>query len=589
MNIPENFDRWMFDYKEGNLSGAELQEFENFLIQNPEFEIEADAWENAFIRNEEFVYADAYKLEKHNRFAMSRWAAAALILLLVGASTTFVLTSGDDHLVANFDGSELDGTGSESAHFNNIQAQEVNFGTEEKMESNTSSDLTTKNNTTYSSTAENSAHLSSNSLFAQSNVFNSTASSSSVGRTNGNQRNNRTESMTVASNDIQSVSFASEENKIKKSNELSLRLDLSQVSFNQEVNKYEIGVNSSKYLDNPSGRNLKFDVSRKGSVNYNSLRARLKRTYRKIEKALGYPVGLKNLRNPEIGLPEAALLSNNPGFAGGSLTPRFELNYRNQWFGSDMNSQIMNISYDNYSYNLRGGYGVMVTAKDFGLGGYDDVSVNLFYSPKIVIGKNFVLEPAVKLTLGSVSANAEQMESMTSLEINRGRTIGMTGAKIANGNSRTFYKDFGLGFMLNSEWFYAGFSADNLSGHYENVFAADGGVPSKAPTHLSAIVGSDYENYGKTMTISPFVAYQKYDQRNEVWAGFNYRLNWLTIGGAISSNKDFTASGGVKFDRFRLIYRYDRTQSQTLTEPVGSHSFGVRINGKATSKPRLRN
>jgi type IX secretion system PorP/SprF family membrane protein len=304
---------------------------------------------------------------------------------------------------------------------------------------------------------------------------------------------------------------------------------------------------------------------------------------------MGYQPGLTNLGNPDIMLPQSSILGMNPGFAGGSLSPRFEMNYRNQWWGSNMNSQSLNMSFDNYSQSLRGGYGVMISAQDFGMGGYTDVNMSAFYSPKIVLGKHFTLEPAVKVTLGAMSVNAEKMSSISQLEINRGHSINMSGAAMANGVGRLWYKDYGLGLMLNSKWFFAGFSADNLAGHYENVYTGDGFEPSRMPTRISAILGTDIEReHKKNFTLSPFVAYEKFDQRNEIWAGFNYRLKWVTVGGSISNNLDFTASAGVKFEKFRLIYRYDRTQSQLLSSPAASHNIGIRINGDVIRKGSLR-
>ena len=57
----------MFDYKEGNLSAAEAEEFENFLIQHPEYEVDADAWDMAYVQSEPVIYPHAEKLEKKRR------------------------------------------------------------------------------------------------------------------------------------------------------------------------------------------------------------------------------------------------------------------------------------------------------------------------------------------------------------------------------------------------------------------------------------------------------------------------------------------------------------------------------------------
>ena len=43
----ENIDRWFFEYTEGNLSPAQIEEFETFLSQHPELRSELDLWEDA--------------------------------------------------------------------------------------------------------------------------------------------------------------------------------------------------------------------------------------------------------------------------------------------------------------------------------------------------------------------------------------------------------------------------------------------------------------------------------------------------------------------------------------------------------------
>ena len=40
----ENIDQWLFDALEGNLSPAQEQALEDFIAQNPELELEQQAW-----------------------------------------------------------------------------------------------------------------------------------------------------------------------------------------------------------------------------------------------------------------------------------------------------------------------------------------------------------------------------------------------------------------------------------------------------------------------------------------------------------------------------------------------------------------
>ena len=134
--------------------------------------------------------------------------------------------------------------------------------------------------------------------------------------------------------------------------------------------------------------------------------------------------------------------------------------------------------------------------------------------------------------------------------------------------------------MVNAKWFFAGFNADNLSQHYENVYGNELSSPAKTPIRLSGIIGADYVSKAKTMTYSPFVAYQQSGSQPEFWAGMNYRLGWMTVGGAVSNNKEFTASVGMKFETFKLVYHYDYTASALTQTRMGSHNIGIRFNAK---------
>jgi hypothetical protein len=43
----ENIDRWLFDYTEGNLSEDQVTILENYLLNNPDIEVDLDAWEES--------------------------------------------------------------------------------------------------------------------------------------------------------------------------------------------------------------------------------------------------------------------------------------------------------------------------------------------------------------------------------------------------------------------------------------------------------------------------------------------------------------------------------------------------------------
>jgi type IX secretion system PorP/SprF family membrane protein len=293
---------------------------------------------------------------------------------------------------------------------------------------------------------------------------------------------------------------------------------------------------------------------------------------------------LANLKDPELILPQNTLLAFNPSFTGGLLKSRFEMNYRNQWTGTNQASQELNISYDNYSYGLRGGVGVLVNAQDYGMGQFGDYNLSLLYSPKLVVNRYTTIEPSVKLTMGSLIANGSNLTPDSDFEMDRGRVLQVGSSNQLNGVSRQWYKDYGLGIMLNTKWFYAGFNADNLNGHYENVYGNDLSSPTKTPIKLSAVIGTDYPSKKKTMILSPFLAYQQSGAQPEFWGGLNYRQGFFMIGGAMSTKQEFTASVGMKFKGFKMVYHYDYTESLLTQNRMGSHNIGVRFNAKSKTQ-----
>jgi type IX secretion system PorP/SprF family membrane protein len=566
MNIPENFDRWIFDYKEGNLSGAEMETFESFLIQNPQFDADADAWNNAFVQNEDFAYAGAASLKRKRKGAVLwiSWsgAAAAIVTLLIGITYLFTTPAANQSLAKDFSTTTNPKNKIES-YSNSIVDYESTFVNEENMTNN----LHTVNDGAIASD------------LMQLNLLNQQSY-----RLNGTNNENGLASSANVQNQLALSSSA-----LGESLELDLPTELfaNAASLKQELDKYNDEEYASKYNGNPESSELGFDVARNESYDFSSWQNKLKRIIRKIEKAFDVPpTNLTNLRDPEMLLPNSSILAFNPGFAGGLGSPRFEINYRNQWLSENQNSQQMTIGFDTYSKKMRGGIGLVANVKDFQYGQFTDYNLSLIYSPKILLGKNVVFEPAVRLTMGVLNANGDLLSAETQFELDRGRMLSTPAAPQMEGSQKLWYKDYSAGFMINTDKFYAGFSANNLNRHFENVYNNEGySTPTSSPLGINGIIGLDFENDPvngkKSISVSPFLAYRQYGERQEIWGGLNFRFHAFTLGGSISHKKDFVGSIGMKFERFKLIYQYDHTYSTLMDGQFGSHNIGVRFNGSS--------
>ena len=90
MNIPnrENIDRWLFDWTEGNLSPSQEMQLEEFLIENPDLSIDADAWDAATVSSIPFAYDNQASLKKRKKRVFAYWQFYALILLIATGGTS---------------------------------------------------------------------------------------------------------------------------------------------------------------------------------------------------------------------------------------------------------------------------------------------------------------------------------------------------------------------------------------------------------------------------------------------------------------------------------------------------------------------
>ena len=93
MNSPnrENIDRWLFDWTEGNLNPSQEFMLQEFLLLNPDLDIDADSWETASVSSIPFTYNNQESLKRRKKRVFAYWQfyAAALLLLIFGTSLFF--------------------------------------------------------------------------------------------------------------------------------------------------------------------------------------------------------------------------------------------------------------------------------------------------------------------------------------------------------------------------------------------------------------------------------------------------------------------------------------------------------------------
>ncbi|MFD1552420.1 hypothetical protein DNU06_10685 [Putridiphycobacter roseus] len=543
MQIPGNFDKWMFNYKEGNLSAEELDYFQKYMLHNPEYFEDVEAWRHAQIPKETFEYAGMEQLLQTQSVFQKygKWAALLLLLLLSGASIQFFSNpfskintpiyslrahTGESYLGAN--------TGD-----NNANAQEEALSP---------------------ITSVNSSRQGVSTLLGSLKKENSnTASKNVTGINDGEDTWNNT-------------AYGSEY-AVGKNGKKVLRDEVSKLNGNNVSHQ-------GAYAHNP-----KFEqrITKEGfkERKSKSWQYKLRSLVRKIDKVSGYPIALVNLRDPEIIIPNKNLLNFNPGFTGSSGNFRIGTDYRNQWMGQSNQSQLSTLYFDSYASGIQGGVGGSITYQDYNYGGFQNIVANFYYSPKFVLGKNIVFEPALKLSMGRMHKNTDKIGPNSLIELDRGRVLKAKSefSTIKTSND-LWFKDYGLGFVLNTKWFYLGGFADNLYGHDESIYVSDADLRLNSTVLYTGVIGFDYQSKDRKTTLSPFVTYYQHGQKEEFWAGATAQFNWLTIGASYSSNKEYAGSVGLKFKTFRLNYQLDNVDSELLAGNFVSHNLGIRFNTK---------
>ena len=378
---------------------------------------------------------------------------------------------------------------------------------------------------------------------------------------------NNIESIEIQNWETQETTFAANNQLAIKANDLDKIADylnhkdeFSNENFSSEI----IAINRKQSSNSAISSN-------------SSLKKTIRKTIRKIKQMADYPIALQNTKNPYLHVPMMTGYKANFAMVGTAPGNRIQATSRAQWL-DESNSQLMNsLSWDGYIYAIRGGLGVDVNYNNYQNNELNNYSAAITYSPKFSINRKISFEPAVRFKMGVVNLDQQSNSIGNSIELERRNIIPLfVDEQQANGQ-QLWYRDIGLGFMLNTKWFYAGFNADNIGRHNNNFFSADLEKEHRADVHYTAIFGTEYASKTRELGLSGYGLYQKHGDLEEFWLGANFRYEWMQIGIAASSNMDVAASLGAIFNKFSFHYNIDYTKSQLLDKQFLSHQVTMRI------------
>lgn len=541
-----NIDRWLFELMEGNLSPEQIAQLESFLMQHPELDVDKDVWAQAKVDQQEFIYPHQDKFVR--RRPVGLYSAIGFITIVLLTSLAVYINTNTDFM------KDLE-----------IARNQEKFENEKNAISESVNSTKVKFTKSLNASArkmDEPANQFKKSATQDNSFANSTMLLVNVEQHEGKSLKSEIAEVKMAGTSLPQVETALIKAPVNKL--VAHKADL-------------IDIKENDFVDaNESKRAVRFAKS-DYKVTFGS---RLHKLGRNLQRMLDNPIALRNQRDPYYHVPGMQAMDVNFSSVGTMLATRVQATGRAQWLGSD-NQQIMSqLSIDGYSYAIRGGLGFQMNHNYYGLGQIENYNASLTYSPKFSVSRGVTVEPSVRFKMGSKMLDSKNLSTGTKVEYDRSSVQEF----LVNGSApigrQLWYKDLGLGLMVNTKWFYAGIQGDDLFNHYDNIYSNALEDQRRVGTHFVATLGTDYESIKKTITVSPYIVYQQRETLKEAWLGTIVKLKWLTVGGAISSNLEPAASIGLKFQQFAISYNADYTQSALLNQHSLSHQMTIRFVSK---------
>lgn len=615
-----NIDLWLFELAEGNLSPAQIIQLESFLLQNPELDVDRDLWEMSSVSAASVVYPNQEGLgrgKSKRRFALIGISALLLITSSLGVIGYMSIDSYGTLADLNFQtvNNNLNQTAENQSLLNEIdELKSTIVSLENKIAlsqmSRVSEVLSDSPINGYSNTNGSGELSSTNKVLISGIQGANTSQGIDISQRGQGASVPTAPNLTFAANVPSSNSTSTIPVLIVSSNssvapglipkEPVLSVNEPLLSVNgidvlpeargllAKKTEKQLEIRELEHIEAPSvlaastdKTRFKSDWQNSSASDYNnSFRNRMSRFGRNIQRMMDNPIALKNSRDPHYHVPGKSSQDLNFGSVGTLIAPRVQSLSRLQWYG-EANEQFSNqLSVDGYSYALRGGLGIQLSHSIYNRGGLQVSNATFTYSPKISVNRKISVEPSFRFKMGGKFLNDQSMGNASQVELDRGNIQNYYNDTTAPLGKNLWYKDLGVGLNVNTKWFFISAQVDNIFNHRDNLYSTNLADPRRAGTQFVATIGTDLDSRDENMTFSPYMVYQKNEQLSEAWLGFNYRLGWFTMGGAISSNLEPAASIGVKFKHFSMHVNSDYTYSLMTNKKALSHQVTLRFLGK---------
>lgn len=566
----DNLDKWLFNFHEGNLTPSEKKELQNFLDAHPELQEESDAW--AYTQYSAPLTPITFEAELHAIAGAGvvnyrKWSVIASLLLLIGTSAYFYFTNVDDF---NFPNLSLNSAKNNSYDSTIPNSSEAGLNT--NSNNSTASVYNQKMNTESSSNNLHNTNAYSINLLSEnnSNVSNNSNTSNNrltIIQNSGNTKNNVIENRS-----------AREQVSVDIVNEVRIKVERETIIVYEDDIKKIIAETIPESMETKHHLELKL---KDNNIHYLASENRAhngkNNKRRRGKHNLDPNPTFTNLRDHLLLTTNNHLTEQHNGFAGNVIAPRFSVNYRNNWTGTDIKSQNAVFTYDQLLRKIKTGVALTAFYNDYNGGMFTTTGGALTISPKFKLGRGTTFEPAVTFSYAQKTVRDKDDLIGQFIEDSRGNVTQLYRNGILPSSDVANSPDIKIGGLFQTKKFWAAATVDHILTPNEPLYGTENNV-YKNGIEFRSTIGTDYIHRPETgIVFSPQVTINHHDNFTELWGGLNVKLQQFVIGGSFSANKEFVVMTGLKTRNFIFTYQYDMTNSQLLNKSIGSHEVAMRI------------
>ncbi len=565
----ENIDRWLFDYTEGNLSADQESILENYILNNPEIEIDLEAWENSKIASEEFSLPNKEKIKRKRRVTPILFAST-LLLLISSTIWMFSPKSAERENVASHQKNQIHKNKSNINNSSLLTKSSIALkpSVNKSNSSNKNEEIKTITSTDFTSNVRNSENV--------------------VSLITNPQENNR---YTGSVNNYNSSSYLKTDDNAELSNSLNNELNSTEISssFNSKLSKISLKKIDLKSILIDHNQTVEIELGEKETKNDQiglNLDLGKVKLFQKIEKVLEKDLGLSNIPDHTYAIPEYSNVDVLFSNIGATSQFRLQSTSMGRWLDDlDQRKLSQQITLDGYSRGAQSGFGLQANYDYFANGSIQNWNTCLLFSPKIALSRTISFEPALRFKIGNKILNEDRIENQSLVNFESQTTNQFNFDSTLAIGSKLWYRDLDLGFTINTPYFYLGGQVSNILRHQNNIYSNYENMDLRAQNVYNAIIGTQYISRNQKVQFSPYCFYERINT-NRFFAGFSLKLNKVMLGGSYGSSNMASGILGLSFKNFALFAQSSYGFVEAIAKNTFTHQLTIRFNSNVDKKSR---